>query len=58
LLFIKMVKLVPHFTLYPIDVYFIPVTILFGYFHSPIKFYALLTLHLVSLRILPFLILY
>ncbi|KAG9231513.1 putative polysaccharide synthase Cps1 [Amylocarpus encephaloides] len=58
LLFTKVVKLVPHFVLYPIDICFIPVTIFFGYFHSLIKFYALLTLHLVSLRTLPFLILY
>ncbi|KAH6698998.1 hypothetical protein BKA61DRAFT_423097, partial [Leptodontidium sp. MPI-SDFR-AT-0119] len=48
LLLTKVVKLVPHFVLYPADICFIPVTIFFGYFHGLIKFYALLTLHLVS----------
>ncbi|TVY14802.1 hypothetical protein LARI1_G008624 [Lachnellula arida] len=48
LLFTKVVKLVPHFVLYPANICFIPVTILFGYFHGPIKFYALLTLHLTT----------
>ncbi|KAH6714528.1 putative polysaccharide synthase Cps1 [Leptodontidium sp. MPI-SDFR-AT-0119] len=51
-------KLVSHFILYSIDICFIPVIILFGYFYGLIKFYALLTLYLVSLRTLPFLILY
>jgi len=48
LFFTKVVKLVPHFVLCPADICFIPVTILFGYFHGLIKFYALLTLHVVS----------
>ena len=50
LLFTKIIKLLPHFVLYPADICFIPATILFGYCHGPIKFYAFLTLHVVSPR--------
>jgi len=50
LLFTKVVKLLPHFVLYPADICFVPATILFGYCHGPIKFYAFLTLHVVSPR--------
>ena len=45
LLFTKIVKLLPHFYRYPNDIKFIPIIILFGYFHGLIKIYALLTLH-------------
>jgi len=58
LLLSKVVKLVPHFVLYPADICFLPITILFGYFHGFIKLYALFTLHVVSLAMLSFLILY
>ena len=50
LLFTKVVKLLPHFVLYPTDICFIPATILFGYYHSLIKFWAFLTLRVVSPR--------
>ena len=39
----KMVKLIPHFRRYPRDVLFLPGYILFAYFHSLLKLYALLT---------------
>jgi hypothetical protein len=44
------VKLLPHFVLYLADICFVPVTILFGYCHGLIKFYAFLTLYVVSPR--------
>jgi len=47
LLFTKLVKLLPHFVLYPKDICFIPVTLFFGYYHGLIKLYALFTLHVV-----------
>ncbi|KAH8781611.1 hypothetical protein BGZ57DRAFT_759883, partial [Hyaloscypha finlandica] len=56
--FIKVIKLIPHFVHYPIDIYLIPIIILFGYFYSLIKLYTLLTLYIVSLITLPSLILY
>jgi len=31
----------PHFILYPADICFLPVTILFGYFHGFIKLWAI-----------------
>ncbi|KZF24490.1 glycosyltransferase family 2 protein [Xylona heveae TC161] len=40
----KAVKLVPHFARYPFDLVYFPITILFGYFHGLIKYYALFTL--------------
>ncbi|KAF7188456.1 Type 2 glycosyltransferase [Pseudocercospora fuligena] len=42
--FSKTVKLWGHFIRYPADVVFIPVYIAFGYFHTLIKIYGLLTL--------------
>lgn len=48
LLFSKTVKLWPHFYQHPDQIKFIPVLILFGYFHSFLKLYCLLTLHKVS----------
>ncbi|KAF2862043.1 glycosyltransferase family 2 protein [Piedraia hortae CBS 480.64] len=42
--FSKTVKLWGHFYRYPSDIIFVPVYILFGYFHGVIKFYGLLTL--------------
>ena len=52
LLSTKVVKLLPHFALYPRDICFLPVTIIFGYLHGPIKLYAFFTLHVVSLAML------
>jgi len=51
LVFAKVVKLVPHFTRYPMDIRFIPVAIVFGYLHGFIKISALLTLNAVSRRV-------
>ncbi|KAK4170106.1 nucleotide-diphospho-sugar transferase [Cladorrhinum sp. PSN259] len=42
--FTKVVKLVGLFRKNPIDIVFLPVSILFGYFHGLIKLYALFTL--------------
>lgn len=48
LLFIKTVKLWPHFYRHPQDIKFIPAQILFGYCHGFIKLYTLLTLNKVQ----------
>lgn len=48
MVFTKTVKLLPHFFLYPQDLIYLPVSILFGYFHGVIKLYALCTLDDVS----------
>jgi hypothetical protein len=44
----KVVKLIGLFMREPKDIGFLPVSILFGYFHGWIKLYALLTLRMVS----------
>lgn len=44
----KVVKLIGLFIREPKDIGFLPVSILFGYFHGWIKLYALLTLRMVS----------
>ncbi|KAF3920693.1 hypothetical protein ABW21_db0209047 [Orbilia brochopaga] len=41
----KVVKLLPHFWRYPEDLCYLPISILFGYFHGFIKYYALFTLN-------------
>jgi hypothetical protein len=41
----KVIKLIGHFKRNPWDICFLPLSILFGYFHSFIKAWALLTLH-------------
>ena len=46
--FTKIVKLVGLFRRNPGDIIFLPVSILFGYFHGLIKLYALFTLQEVS----------
>ncbi len=46
--FTKVVKLMGLFLRNPGDVCFLPVSILFGYFHGFIKLYALCTLRMVS----------
>ena len=42
--FSKFIKLITHFARYPVDILLWPVSILFGWFHGGIKFYALATL--------------
>lgn len=37
-----------HFVRYPVDVFLLPISIMFGYFHGGIKVYACLTLNVVS----------
>ena len=44
MLLVKVAKLLPHYYRYPRDVWFLPMTIIFGYLHGIIKYYALLTL--------------
>ncbi|KAI2604616.1 glycosyltransferase family 2 protein [Hypoxylon sp. NC1633] len=46
--FTKVIKLVGLFRRNPSDIVFLPVSILFGYFHGLIKLYALLTLNMTS----------
>lgn len=46
--FTKVIKLVGLFRRNPQDLMFLPVSILFGYFHGFIKLYALFTLNIVS----------
>jgi hypothetical protein len=41
--FAKTVKLVPHLLRNPGDVRFVPVSVLFGYFHNLIKLYGCIT---------------
>jgi hypothetical protein len=42
-LFSKTVKLIPHLLRNPGDVRFVPVSVLFGYFHNLIKLYGCIT---------------
>lgn len=46
--FSKIIKLVGLFMREPSDLIFLPVSILFGYFHGLIKLYAGITLRMVS----------
>jgi hypothetical protein len=46
--FTKVVKLVGLFRRQPSDIIYLPVSIMFGYFHGLIKLYALFTLNMVS----------
>ncbi|KEZ45961.1 Glycosyltransferase family 2 [Scedosporium apiospermum] len=46
--FVKVVKLIGLFRRNPSDVMFLPVSIIFGYFHGLIKIYALCTLNMTS----------
>lgn len=41
--FAKTIKLIPHLLRNPGDVRFIPVSVLFGYFHNLIKLYGCIT---------------
>lgn len=47
--FTKVVKLMGLFRKHPSDIVFLPVSILFGYFHGLIKLYALCTLKTVCI---------
>jgi cellulose synthase/poly-beta-1,6-N-acetylglucosamine synthase-like glycosyltransferase len=44
----KLVKILPHFSRNPGDVLYFPVYVLFGYYHSFIKLWALFTVHSLS----------
>ena len=55
MLFSKIIKLVGLFVREPSDLMYLPISIVFGYFHGLIKIYALLTLRIVCLRASPFL---
>ncbi|TAQ83659.1 hypothetical protein B7494_g8014 [Chlorociboria aeruginascens] len=44
----KVVKLIGLFVREPLDIFFLPVSIMFGYFHGLIKLYALCTLRMTS----------
>ena len=44
----KLIKLFPLFIREPLYVLYAPLSVSFGYFHGVIKFYAALTLHVVS----------
>lgn len=44
----KWIKLLGHYIRYPVDVFLLPVSVLFGYFHGAIKMYAVMTLNVVS----------
>ena len=46
--FTKVVKLIGLLVRNPSDIMFLPVSVLFGYFHGLIKLYALFTLKMVS----------
>ena len=48
MVFSKCIKLVTHFARYPVDILLWPVSIIFGWFHGIIKFYAFATLNEVS----------
>lgn len=48
MIFSKFIKLITHFVRYPVDILLWPVSIIFGWFHGAIKFYALATLSEVS----------
>jgi hypothetical protein len=45
--FTKVVKLMGLFIRNPSDIMFLPVSVIFGYFHGLIKLYALITLNMV-----------
>ncbi|RYP91298.1 hypothetical protein DL770_002616 [Monosporascus sp. CRB-9-2] len=46
--FTKVVKLVGLFRRHPSDIVYLPVSVIFGYFHGLIKLYALMTLNMTS----------
>lgn len=52
--FTKVVKLMGLLLRNPSDIMFLPVSVLFGYFHGMIKLYSLVTLNMVWISHLPF----
>ncbi|KAI9783178.1 MAG: hypothetical protein M1816_001468 [Peltula sp. TS41687] len=44
----KIIKIIGHLIRYPVDVFFLPFSIAFGYFHGAIKVYACLTLNVTT----------
>lgn len=52
----KFIKLLGHYIRFPIDWVFLPVSILFGYFHGAIKMYAVMTLSAVCGNLLFFVV--
>jgi hypothetical protein len=44
----KFIKLLGHYIRYPVDVFLLPVSVLFGYFHGAIKMYAVMTLNVTT----------
>lgn len=53
MVFSKTIKLVPHLLRNPGDVRFVPISILFGYFHNLIKLYGCITVTEVILHLFP-----
>lgn len=49
--FTKIVKLWGLFRRHPSDILYLPLSVVFGYFHGLIKLYALFTLNMVCLRL-------
>lgn len=45
----KWIKLLGHYLRYPVDVFLLPVSVIFGYLHGAIKMYAVMTLNVVCL---------
>jgi hypothetical protein len=52
--FAKTIKLIPHLLRNPGDVRFVPVSILFGYFHNMIKLYGCITVTEVRIELRTF----
>lgn len=52
----KFIKLLGHYIRFPIDWVFLPVSVLFGYFHGAIKMYAVMTLSAVRGNLLFFIV--
>ncbi|KAJ5708000.1 hypothetical protein N7488_007801 [Penicillium malachiteum] len=44
----KWIKLLGHYIRYPVDVFLLPVSIVFGYLHGAIKMYAVMTLNVTT----------
>jgi hypothetical protein len=44
----KFIKLLGHYIRHPVDIFLLPISILFGYFHGVIKMYAVLTLNVTA----------
>lgn len=45
----KWIKLLGHYLRYPVDVFLLPISVIFGYLHGAIKMYAVMTLNVVCL---------